>query len=123
LPPSVIARAGLRGGERDLLHDEIAAHADVFTGDRTAPRGAKNLERFGVQDLDADLFENAHRAVVNGGDPFLGERFGRPIGVDRRVPWHLLDGPRAAPLGIARAPAAPFSACLDLGHSCHSLLD
>ncbi len=77
-PPMGIVRAGLRGvmvncdGARaDHLHHEVAAHADVGAV-HGAARAPQDLDRLGVQELDPDLLEDAHRRVVDARHAFGG---------------------------------------------------
>jgi MarR family transcriptional regulator for hemolysin len=48
------------------------------------PRGRS--PGLGVEELDADLFEDAHRAVVDRGDALLAQRLGRAVGVGHSGP-------------------------------------
>ena len=103
----------------DRLHHEIAAHAHALAVDVAAAGGLECLDRLGVQKGDPDLFEDAHRAIMNRGDAFGVQRLDRGVDVDRRVPGHLLDRRGAAPGGISRTAAAAPSA---FGFVCHRYL-
>ena len=116
-PPTVTRRSALRGvivkllrRLADLLHDEAAVHANALRIHVDVAAGIlENLQRLPVQEQDADLFEDAHRAVVDALDPLLIKRFDRPVAVFRNRPGDLVDGRRAGALTIAGAPprAAP----------------
>jgi hypothetical protein len=58
--------------------------------------------------------EDAHRALVDGGDTLLVQRLGRLVGIDRDPPRHLRDRGAAGPVGMAATapcPAAPGLRC------------
>ena len=96
----------LFGALLDLLHDEGAVHANALRIHVDVAAGIlQDLQRLLVQEEDADLFEDAHRAVVDALDPFLVERLDRPVAVFRDRPGDLMDGRRAGALTIAGAPA------------------
>jgi hypothetical protein len=55
--------------------------------------------------VDADLFEDTHRTIVNARDCFVVERFDRRIAVARQRPRNLLDGGGTGAAQIAGATA------------------
>ena len=101
------------------LHDKVTAHTHVVTIDSTA-RFLQDATRLVVEELNTDLFEDAHRPVMDRLHPFLGQRFGRTVHIDRLTPWHLLDNTRtSAPRCIACAATTSPSAS---GLICHDTL-
>ena len=77
----------LAGRELHLLHHQRAVHSHV--GAVRARLAAGSLEDGAgllVQELDADLLQHAHRAVVDGVHLLFGERLGRQVVVDRDLP-------------------------------------
>ena len=99
-PPTVTLRSGLRGVIVEalrrllhLLHHEGAIHAHALRVHVDVAAGVlQDLQRFLVQEEDADLLEDAHRAVVDALDALLVERLDRPVAVLRDRPRHLMDG-------------------------------
>ena len=96
------------------LHHEILVHADGFAIDDAA-RLPEDRDRLGVQEADADLRQDAHRALVDGVHTILVQRFDGPVGVTGDAPGHLVDGPHPGPFGMAR-PAARTPASLFVRH-------
>mmetsp|Transcript_7554 Transcript_7554/g.12952 ORF Transcript_7554/g.12952 Transcript_7554/m.12952 type:complete len:236 (-) Transcript_7554:1212-1919(-) len=93
----------ITGGQRELgrglahhLHHECTVHADNVAVDGTA-RLTQDFQSLLIQELHADLFEDAHGPVVNGRDTFGAQRLDRGIHHHRRVPGHLFDHCRPAP--------------------------
>ena len=114
-PVGVAGRDGERfGGEFDHFHDEVTPHADIGAIDG-ASRLFQNGGRFGVQELDADLFQHPHGTVMDGLDSFLVKGFGRPVGVDRYTPIHLVDGSARTALQVC--PVAPAPPTGSSGHA------
>ena len=101
----------LRRREIHLLHHERAVHAHVgAVRARLAPRGGEDLTGLLVQELDADLLEDPHRAVVHGLNLLLGEGLGGSVPVEGDLPGKLADRrPGAAQVGAvsSRPPAPP----------------
>ena len=96
---------------RQHFHHEIAPHSDIGIRNGAARR-AQNLHRFGIQKLDSDFFQYPHCAIVNRLDPFGGQRFGWPVGIQGNAPRHLFNG--AA--GVASLVAGPPAASGTSGH-------
>ena len=108
-PPLRVAGGDGELGRRELhlLHHELAVHAHVgAVRARLAPGGGENRASLLVQELDADLFQDPHRAVVHGVDLLFGERLGGGIRVDGDLPGKLRDrGPRTA--AVRTVPSHP----------------
>ena len=119
-PPMVTARSGLRGRDGELrgrephlLHHELPIHAHVgAAGARLAAGRLEDRSRLLVQELDPDLLEHPHRAVVHRPHLLGGERLGGDVVVDGGISHGscLTAGPRAAAVGAsspgsAHAPA------------------
>ena len=111
LPPMGIVRSGLRGvivnsdGARAIISiTKSRAHAHVGAINRAASV-FQDRNGFGVQEFNADLFEDSHCAVVDRLNTVLVKWFRRSVIIDGHAPRHLVDGALSAPLAIARAPA------------------
>jgi hypothetical protein len=102
---------GRRAGDHLLDKGRIEAHRRSLCG---ATRLLEVADRLVVQELDADLRKDAHRAPMDGGDPLLVQRLGRLVRIDRDAPRHLRDGGDSGPVGMAAtAPRAASAArCL-----------
>src|SRR6056297_3862415 len=116
-PALRIARRDAEGGRRlaQMLHDEVAVHTDVLAGDPTACI-PEDLHRLRIEKLDAKLFEDHHRRVMDAQDAVFIERFGRTVDIDRQGPGQLLDRSRPAPDGMTGASAIASFAYDGLGH-------
>ena len=110
-----IARGQRERGRRlaHHLHHEIPVHAHQFALDPAAGR-AEDLQRLGVQEGNADLFQDAHGAVMQRGDARFVQRFSGPVQVDRQPPGHLFNHRMAAPCRVSgpAAAAPPFCQCI-----------
>ena len=81
-----------RGSARDRRHDDIPTDSDMLgieVHDRA--RVAKQRERLVVVDLQSNLLEHAHGAVVNSVNPFFIQRLDPLVTVNRLDPRPLDD--------------------------------
>ena len=108
----------LGGGLLHLFHHEGTIHPypDVtFLHD--AACAFQDFARLVMQEVDADLFQDAHGTIVHSLDTLGAERLSRPVRVGGDAPRHLIDGvpahPLAAPRTSSAAPAARRAASFD----------
>ena len=114
MPPSGRARSGLRGvtvnsgrAAADHLHDEILVHEHGLAVD-LAPGLLEDRQRLVVQEPDADIAQDAHRALVDRLYALGSDRFGRAVMVLRNAPGHLVNRMGSRARLVARAPPARF---------------
>jgi hypothetical protein len=91
----------------DHLHDPMAIKKNFLTLDLTSGI-LKNSERFRIQKLDSNVFQDGHRPFVDGFNTFLGQRLNWAVCVFHNAPRHLLNRPAIA-TGISSTSSAPAS--------------
>ena len=94
------------------LHDEVAIHSDVvgILGHR-ATFLSQDLFRFFMKEVDPNLFEHTHGAIVYSLKRVLIERFGRLVEKTGHFPLKLIDRSRRS-TNVCRTPALPTPASL-----------
>ena len=114
-----VARGDGKGLGRmtDHFHDEIFVHAHVGAVHKAA-RLLQQRHGLGVQKLNPDVTQDAHRTLVNRLHAIGVHRLDGAVGVNRDTPRHLIDNGRACPNLVARPSpgAAALACCGIIGH-------